>query len=238
MNTLDCTAAILAGGLGTRLRPVVSDRPKVLAEVGGRCFIEYLFDQLESAGVSSVVLCVGYMADAIRDRLGSCHRRMALRYSEEPHPMGTGGALRMALPLLDSPSILVLNGDSYCDTRLDSFAAWHATRHYSASIMLTTVDDARRYGRVDVDQQERIVRFVEKSEAAGPGLINAGVYLLPREWIGSIAADREVSLERDVFPEWIQRGLHGFVVKEALWDIGIPESYAEAIKSFRPSIDR
>ena len=129
---------ILAGGFGTRLRSVVSDRPKVLAEVGGRPFLEYLLDQLVAEDVKSVVLCTGYLGEQVQRRLGTHYRTLALQYSREPQPLGTGGALRLALPMLDTDPVLVMNGDSYCDTRLDAFANWHAGRRRAGD------DSARR----------------------------------------------------------------------------------------------
>lgn len=232
------TAVILAGGFGTRLRSVVSDRPKVLAEVGGRPFLGYLLDQLVAEDVKSVVLCTGYLGEQVQDRLGTHYRTLALQYSREPQPLGTGGALRLALPMLDTDSVLVMNGDSYCDTRLDAFANWHAGRRPPATILLAETDDTRRYGRVQVDDQGRVLRFSEKTDDMDPGLVNAGIYLLSRTLIGSIAFGRAVSLEREVFPDWIGRGLCGFRGDGRLWDIGIPESYARAEAEFGSSISR
>ena len=232
------TAVILAGGFGTRLRSVVSDRPKVLAEVGGRPFLGYLLDQLVAEDVKSVVLCTGYLGEQVQDRLGTNYRTLALQYSREPQPLGTGGALRLALPMLDTDSVLVMNGDSYCDTRLDAFANWHAGRRPPATILLAETDDTRRFGRVQVDDQGRVLRFSEKTDDMDPGLVNAGIYLLSRTLIGSIAFGRAVSLEREVFPDWIGRGLCGFRGDGRLWDIGIPESYARAEAEFGSSISR
>ncbi len=224
----NATAVILAGGLGTRLRSVVADRPKVLAEVGGRPFIEILLDQLVVEGVKSVVLCTGYLGNQVQDRLGASYRAMALRYSREPQPLGTGGALRLALPMLETDPVLVMNGDSYCETRLDAFANWHASQNVPATILLMETDDTRRYGRVEVDHEGRVLSFSEKSADVAPGWVNAGIYLLSRALIGSIMSERAVSLEHEVFPEWVGRGLCGFRSRGRLWDIGLPESYARA----------
>lgn len=222
------TAAILAGGLGTRLRSVVADRPKALAEVAGRPFIEYLLDQLDREGVRSVVLCTGHLGEMLEQHLGSRYRGLALAYSRESSPLGTGGALRLALPGIHADRILVLNGDSFCDASLRDFAAWHESRHPPASLLLTHTDDTRRFGRVDTDDAGQIVRFQEKADTSGPGWINAGAYLLDRTVIAAIPADRPVSIERDVFPAWIGRGLHGYRSAGRLWDIGIPDAYAQA----------
>src|SRR5437667_6347363 len=122
------TAAILAGGLGTRLRHTVADRPKVLAPVGGRHYLAYLLDQLAGAGISEVVLLTGHRAEQVQSTFGESYAGMGLRYSAEPAPLGTGGAVRRALPLFSAPTILLLNGDSYCDVDLDAFVERHRQR--------------------------------------------------------------------------------------------------------------
>lgn len=228
MSLENMTAVILAGGLGTRLRSVVPDKPKVLADVGGRPFIEYLLDQLAQEGVQSVVLCTGYMGDQLQHRFGTAYKTMALCYSREPHPLGTGGALRLALPMLESDTVLVLNGDSYCGARLNELMIWHAERQSQATILLTETDDTRRYGRVQIDEEGRILQFLEKTDTQGPGWVNAGIYLMKRQMIQSIETERAVSIEREVFPDWIGKGLHGFRCDGRLWDIGVPDAYAEA----------
>jgi D-glycero-alpha-D-manno-heptose 1-phosphate guanylyltransferase len=232
MNLRNTTAAILAGGLGTRLRSVVSDKPKVLADVGGRPFVEYLLDQLAQEGVRSVVLCTGYMGDQIQNRFGGSYNNMTLCYSREPQPLGTGGALRLALPMLESDTVLVLNGDSYYEAQLDAFGVWHDRERANATILLTKADDTRRYGRVQIDDAGRILQFLEKADTEGPGWINAGIYLLKRKMIESIETGRMVSIEREVFPGWIGQGLHGFRSEGRLWDIGVPSAYAQANVEF------
>src|ERR1700722_3432997 len=133
------TAAILAGGLGTRLRPVVADRPKVLALVRARPYLAYLLDQLVSAGVTQTVLLTGYGAEQVRATFGDLYGGMRLAYSAEPQPLGTAGALGYALPRMESDSVLVLNGDSYCDVALAEFTAFHQNHDGEASLVLTQV---------------------------------------------------------------------------------------------------
>lgn len=230
------TAAILAGGAGIRLRSVVPDKPKVLAEIRGRPFIEFLLDQLISADVRSVVLCSGYLGDQLQDRLGTAYQGLQLRYSREPEPLGTGGALRRALPILESNPVLVLNGDSYCDAPLADFVAWHSAREARGTILLAKTDDVTRYGRVELDADGRLRRFCEKDATLGPGWVNAGMYLLTHNVIESISAGRAVSLEREVFPGWIGRGLYGFRAEGRLWDVGVPDAYALANAKFNPAV--
>jgi NDP-sugar pyrophosphorylase family protein len=229
----DVTGAILAGGFGTRLRSRVADRPKVLAPVRGRPYLCYLLDQLAGAGLRKVVLLTGYMAEAVEATLGQDYRGMKLVYSPEPEPLGTGGALRLALPLIASQQALVLNGDSYCDVELSDFWLVHIRQRAAVSLVLAEVADTTRFGKVHVADQ-RIERFEEKQSASGAGWINAGVYLLGREQIAEISPRRAVSLEREMFPAWAARGcLHGFRSAGRFLDIGTPESYTEAETFFR-----
>jgi NDP-sugar pyrophosphorylase family protein len=232
MQLSDVTAIILAGGLGTRLSAVVPGKPKVLAQVGGRPFIEYLLDRLQQEGVLSVILCTGYMADPVEHSLGSNYGNLTLAYSREASPMGTGGALRLALPRLTADPVLVLNGDSFYETPLQPFVEAHAARRSVASILLAETDDTRRYGRVEADDQGHIARFSEKAATEGPGWINAGIYLLNRSVIEAIPAGRNVSLEHEVFPQWIGRGLDGYKSQGRFWDIGVPDAYEQANADF------
>ncbi len=221
------TAAILAGGLGTRLRPVVGQQPKVLATVNERPFLPYLLDQLAPVGIQRVVLMTGYQADTVRRVLGDSHAGMSLLYSPEPTPLGTGGALRLALPRFSSSSILVLNGDSYCQVDLEKFQAFSSSQQAGIGMVLAHVDDTARFGRVDLSSRGLVRAFHEKAAVAGPGWINAGIYLCRRELIEEIPPDRPVSLESEMMPIWIRQQLvHGFCTEGAFLDIGTPASYA------------
>ena len=231
-NLSHITAAILAGGLGTRLRPVVADRPKVLAEVGGRPFIFYLLDQLAAVRVRQVVLCTGYLAHQVRDILGETYGPMNLLYSQEPSPLGTGGALCYALPLLESETVLVLNGDSFCEANLRAFCLVHRLRGAKVSLLLAEVTDTGRFGWVELDGEGRITSFREKGKATGSGWVNGGSYLINRALLETIPTQQIVSLEQDIFPAWIGRGLYGFRIDGRFLDIGTPESYTAAEEFF------
>lgn len=233
----EITAVILAGGLGTRLRTVVDDRPKVLAEVNGRPFLCYLLDQVTAAGVCRIVLCTGYMAGAVSDLVGSRYGNAVVHYSVEGEPLGTGGALRLALPLLSDP-VLVMNGDSYCEADLSGFAAMHASRQAAVSIALAEVDDINRYGAVQLDVEGVVSAFEEKGGRSGRGMINAGIYLLTRATVAGIPPHATVSLERDIFPELIGNGLYGYTRTGRFIDIGVPDDYRAATRFFSGSFDR
>ena len=228
------SAAILAGGLGTRLRPAVGDRPKVLAEVHGRPFLSYLLDKLDATGIRTAVLCVGYGANQVKAAFGDRFKGLRLIYSREPEPLGTAGALRFALPHLAGDPVLALNGDSFCEIDLAAFNEWHCARGGAASLVLTRVDDAARYGNVVCDEGDRVLRFEEKPEATGPGRINAGIYLIHRSLIAAVPAGRAASLEQEMLPVWTGEGVYGFPGGGRFIDIGTPDSYAKAAKFFEP----
>ena len=234
MNDLSgIPAVILAGGMGTRLREVVADRPKVMAEVNNRPFITYLLDQLAAADIANVVLCTGYMADQVSTVLGDCYRGMQLCYSVEPSPLGTGGAIRLAIPLFSSFPILVLNGDSYFDMNLLSFASKHSESGAKGSLALATVVDVSRYGAVEIAADNAITRFEEKGNRQGSGLINAGIYLLEQASVEAMPPDSAVSIEREIFPALIGQGLYGFPQSGKFLDIGVPADYRAAADFFK-----
>lgn len=222
------SAAILAGGLGTRLRSVVNDRPKVMAMVAGRPFLTHLLDQLAEAGVQKAVLCTGYMADAIRQELGDRYQSIELAYSVEETPLGTGGALRQAYEILSEEMILVMNGDSYCQCRLADFIAGHTASKSYAGMVLARVEDVTRFGAVQLNSQSLVESFIEKGEQTGSGWINAGIYLLPKSRIQEIEPGLPVSLEHEVIPHLLVNGLYGHQCAGSFIDIGVPEEYQRA----------
>lgn len=224
--------AILAGGLGTRLRPSIGDHAKVVAAVGGRPFLAHLLDQVAAAGFRDIVLCTGYRAEEV-EALGASHGPLRLRYSREAEPLGTGGALRLALPQLDGDDVLVLNGDSFCEVDLPAAWAWHRARGSEATLVAVEVADASRYGRVEIDASDRVVRFTEKQEDGRPGWINAGIYLLATRRIAALPSGRALSLERDALPEWAGGALYGYRVRGRFIDIGTPGAYSAASLFFR-----
>jgi D-glycero-alpha-D-manno-heptose 1-phosphate guanylyltransferase len=229
----EMTAAVLAGGLGTRLRSVVDDRPKVLAQVHARPFLMFLLDQLAAADFRSVVLCTGYLGEQIQRTFGETYKCLRILYSQEPKPLGTGGALRFALPQITSDPVLVLNGDSFCGIDLKSYVRWHGDRRATASIVLTRVLCSERYGSVKLDQEARITNFSEKQQCIGPGWINAGIYMLDRHLLTSIPEEGTVSLEHDVFPRWTGRGFYGYYSPAHFLDIGTPEDFSNAEQFFQ-----
>jgi D-glycero-alpha-D-manno-heptose 1-phosphate guanylyltransferase len=229
MNNIDVT--ILAGGLGTRLKSVVSDRPKVLAPVAGRPFLLILLNQIRQAGFNRVILCTGHMAEQVEAEFGMKHKELSLTYSKELFSLGTGGAIRNALPLMSSETIMVMNGDSFIDADLSAFFHWFVAKGCNAALLLTKMSDASRYGLVDVDLKGLVTAFQEKRPESGAGWINAGVYLLKRSVIENMPQGRS-SLELDLFPSLTGTELYGYRSEGKFVDIGLPESYAISKRFF------
>jgi NDP-sugar pyrophosphorylase family protein len=201
--------------------------------VHGRPFLCFILDQLAATGVGEVVLLTGYRAEQVRETLGDTHAGMLLHYSAEPVPLGTGGAGRLALPLLRGDTVLLLNGDSFCGTDLAAFHARHRRRAADVSLVLARVPDVGRFGQVQTDQDGRVLRFREKGAASGCGWINAGIYLIERRLLETLPPGQPASLERDLLPAWVAGGrCHAFRGRGRFLDIGTPESYAEAEQFF------
>jgi mannose-1-phosphate guanylyltransferase len=228
-----CTqAVILVGGEGTRLRPITSRVPKPVAPVVERPFVSYILDNLARHGVRHVVFSSGFLAEAIEAEFGSgASRGLQIDYVVEDEPLGTAGAIKNVEEHLDAGCFLVFNGDVLSDIDLSALAADHQGHLAMATIVLTAVDDPRRYGLVELRPDGSVENFLEKpsSDRMGPALINAGMYVLEHEVLEMIPAGRMFSIERGVFPQLAQVGsLYGFVAEGYWRDIGTPESYLQA----------
>jgi NDP-sugar pyrophosphorylase family protein len=228
ISTDNLRAFVLCGGQGTRLRSVVADRPKSMALISGTPFLQLLLERLGSQGVDDVVFGTGYMAEKIERYFGDGKQfALRIRYSREHEPRGTGGALKLAEPLISDP-VLVLNGDSYVEWELVPVLELFKTKDADLVIVLQTVADVTRYGSVALDQDGRVTQFVEKGVAAGPGLINAGVYLLRKQIVRGLPAGTAISLETEVFPRLLDRRVYGLVCTGLFIDIGIPDDLRRA----------
>lgn len=220
-------AIVLAGGLGTRLRRVVPDLPKPMAPVAGRPFLAHVLDALVEAGFEAAVLAVGYRHEVIRDHFGQRYRGMPLRYSIESSPLGTGGAIRLAGTQVDADPVFVLNGDTYLALDYRAMHAAHRSAGARLSVAVCEVNDVGRYGSVEVEAG-RLVGFREKGRC-GPGLINAGTYLLAAELIAQIPEGRPHAFEQELLvPKLATLRPLAFLTRGRFIDIGVPEDYARA----------
>ena len=196
-----------------------------------------LIDFYTDAGAARLVLALGYRSDEVQDFIRDYRGQSHVIASVEPEPRGTGGALRHALPHLTSDTVLVANGDSFADVDFMRLLSLHRTRGSSITLVLTYVEDVSRYGRVLFDDNGAVTSFEEKPTAADDqsnrtGYINAGVYLIERKIINALPPEIPLSLERDVFPRWIGRGIYALVQRVPFIDIGTPESWAIASNFF------
>jgi NDP-sugar pyrophosphorylase family protein len=225
---------LLVGGMGTRLLPVLSGKPKPLAPVGDVPFLELLVLQLHSHGLRRLVMCTGFHADQIQQEFGDGSKwNLTIVYSEEKSPLGTAGAIKLAEQFLASASeFVVMNGDSFLELDLQQLIRFHREKGGWASIAVRPVPDAARYGTVQVDGRKRVVCFSEKLGIQEPGLINGGVYVFNREVLQHIP-DGPSSLERDVLPGLLEHGVFALEQNGMFIDIGTPEDYARAQSLYR-----
>jgi D-glycero-alpha-D-manno-heptose 1-phosphate guanylyltransferase len=219
-------AIVLAGGFGTRLRQVVAHVPKPMAPVAGHPFLEILLRSLAQKGFSRVVLSLGFMAEKISGHFGPRFAGLDLAYVLEATPLGTGGATRLAAEACTQDHVYVFNGDTYLDLEVELLEQqWQAKRH--PIVVSRQVPDTARYGRLVLDG-DRITSFAEKG-ISGPGLINAGCYVLARDALARFSLNQPFSIETDyLVPEVARATVDVFVTKGMFIDIGIPEDYAKA----------
>jgi mannose-1-phosphate guanylyltransferase len=222
-------AVILVGGEGTRLRPLTSTVPKPVVPLVDRPFIVYMLEWLKRHGVDDVILSCGFLATSVRNVLGDGSQLgMRLRFVEEPEPRGTAGALKFAESFLDE-RFLMLNGDVLTDIDLSAQIAQHERTGATGTLALVPVPDPTNYGLVRTNENNTVREFVEKPSAdqIDTNLISAGAYVLERSVVDMIAPGRGVSIEREIWPRLVGKGLYGFP-SDAYWlDIGTPERYLQ-----------
>lgn len=219
-------AIILAGGLGTRLREVVSDVPKPLAPIRGKPFLHMLLRVLaRETMIQRVILALGYRAEAVIEACAGQNYPFALGFSIEKTLLGTGGAMKQALMQTQSDEVVVLNGDSFCELDLVQMLEFHRIQQAEVTLACCRVEETSRYGSV-VFEGDRIVAFREKEVAGGAGWINGGVYLLQRSMV--LPQEAIFSLERDLFPSILNKGVFGYRASGTFIDIGTKQSYEEA----------
>ncbi len=245
LQPAQCLAAldvlVIAGGLGTRIQSALGDTPKLLAPIGGRPYLAYLLDWLRRFGAKRIVLGLGHRAQAVidfLDRNKSSYDDLTVVTVTEPQPLGTAGAIRFARPNLRTDPVLVMNGDSFADADLCALVAHHRRARAKATLLCAEVDDAGRYGRVELDGKGRIRGFVEKDpDFHGKSAVSAGVYLFSAALLDEIAGGNATSLERDVFGRAASGSLDAFAGRFAFIDIGTPESLKLAERVFGAKFD-
>ncbi|MDX6724232.1 MAG: mannose-phosphate guanylyltransferase [Solirubrobacteraceae bacterium] len=222
-------AVILVGGEGTRLRPLTATVPKPVVPLVDRPFIVYMLEWLRRHGVDDVIMSCGFLATSVRNVLGDGSQLgIRLRFVEEPEPRGTAGALKYAEELLDE-RFLMLNGDVLTDIDLSAALEQHERTGAVGTLALVPVDDPTAYGLVRLNEDGSVREFVEKPKAdeIDTNLISAGAYVLERSVLDLIPPDRNVSIEREVWPRLVDQGLYGFPAQAYWLDIGTPERYLQ-----------
>jgi len=222
-------ALLLVGGMGTRLRSVLPSTPKPLASVGNQSFLHLLVQQLRSQGIRRLVMCTGYLADQVESEFGDGRALdTKIEYSREIHPLGTAGAVKLAQSKLGQVSeFLVMNGDSFLEVDLHQLIQFHRKHGGLVTIAVARVENASRYGTVQVDTEQKVIGFMEKAGSNRPGLINGGVYVFDPRVFEHIP-NGPASLEKDVFPLLLNKGVYALEHHGMFIDIGTPEDYARA----------
>src|ERR1700722_3708137 len=223
-------AMILCGGAGLRLRSVTGNDPKSMAQIAGGPFLGMLLTQLHRYGFKRVILAVGYAGAAIQTYFGKRFGEMDVEYSNESSPLGTGGALGNAAQLIRSSSCLVMNGDSYTDVDLLNFAIAHDDSGAEISVVVVPVDERGDVGSVLIEADNNIIQFAEKARPNLAAHLNAGIYMMPAEMLRRIPYGLVISLERELFPQWIHEGrrVRAFIHSGTCVDRGTPERYQAA----------
>jgi|Deesub1362A_J573_1020465.scaffolds.fasta_scaffold00073_80 NDP-sugar pyrophosphorylase family protein len=219
---------ILCGGLGKRLRSMVTDRPKPMAEIHDHPFLDILMQYISGFGFRRFILCTGYMGNKIKNHYKNKKRNndVQLIVSEEKEPLGTGGAIKNAEPFISSNIFLAMNGDSICKMDMLDFLDFHKTKQATASIALAAPETEKDYGVVTIDSNNRITSFSEKTRDTG--FINAGVYLFNKDILKLIPDNKYHSLEYNLFPNILDAGIYGYVTGGEVLDIGTPGRYERA----------
>lgn len=220
-------AVILAGGLGTRLRSAVPDLPKPMADVRGKPFLEHLMSYWIGQGVTRFVISVGYKRESIISYFGQQYKRVPVEYVEEETPLGTGGGLLLAARRLNEP-FLLLNGDTYFEIKLDALVNFHRSKGSKWSFTLFRANEAKRYGGVKLDSNDRI-KALDSAKGNVGELANGGVYLLEPHVLksGKFSIGQKYSLEDEVIPMLLESGVpfYGFESRGQFLDIGVPTDY-------------
>lgn len=229
MNLKDTDVAILCGGLGTRLRQTIGEKQKTMAEVNGRPFLDILLEYLAGQGFRRAILCAGYQAQDIQARYASGKYGLKIEVSAEPEPLGTGGAIVNAKGLIQSDPFFVLNGDCFCDCDYSALLTEHARRKADMTLVLVRLLEKKDYGSIVVGPDNRIVDFREKAaETSDVMFISAGIYCFQKKVFDWMPPQKKFMVERDFFPQHVQKKMFGFEARGQFLDIGTPQRFEAA----------
>lgn len=225
-------AIILAGGFGTRLQHIVSDVPKPMANINGVPFLVFLLKKLQAVGISHVILSTGYLHEKIEHYFGSDFENVKITYSQETCPLGTGGAIQFALSKTKTDNILVLNGDTLFDIDFEKFDTFYQEKKTKLIVALRKEKDVSRYGTVQIDENEKIIGFIEKNANSGEGFINGGIYLLNKKLLKNEEL-KTFSFEKEILEkQYLNKDFFALPFDSYFIDIGVPKDYARAQMEF------
>jgi len=221
-------AIILAGGLGTRLRSVVSELPKCMAPVAGKPFLHYVIAHLQQEGIQNFIFSVGYKSESIISFIKNNYSDIEYQFSIEEEPLGTGGAIQLAIGKTTKKNILICNGDTLFNVHVDELNNFHVQHNSDCTLCLKPMNSFDRYGVVELDNDHLIISFKEKQFYEN-GLINGGVYALKTETFLNKDLPEKFSFEKDYLERFAdERKIYGLIQNEYFIDIGIPEDYEKA----------
>ena len=217
---------ILAGGMGTRLRSVVSNVPKCMAPVAGKPFLHYQFETLEKIGFTHVILSLGYKHQIVEDWISSLETKLQITSIVESQPLGTGGGIRLSLTYATEPNVFILNGDSFLRVDFEKMMKLHTSTNAIATLALKEMHNFDRFGLVKLNSSHQITAFKEK-RFCHSGLINGGIYILQKNALNDFP--EKFSLEHDFFEKKVEEEFFaGFITSGYFTDIGTPEDYEKA----------
>ncbi|MDI6752561.1 MAG: nucleotidyltransferase family protein [bacterium] len=226
---------ILTGGQGTRLREIISDRPKTMAEINQRPFLDILIGNVSSYGFRRFILCTCHMADVIKDYYAGKNLQCEILFSNEETPLGTGGAVKNAEDFIQTSPCLVINGDSFCSVNLLQFFDFHLRKGALLSMVVAEAENTKDYGVISLDDSQKIIQFKEKG-GEEKAYINAGIYLFEKDIFSLIPPETKYSLEYDLFPRLVDKEFYGYITQERLIDIGTAQRYEEGKRFLRHPI--
>jgi len=228
-------AAILCGGLGKRLAPITRNIPKPMARINNKPFLDIIINQLSSYGCKRFVLCTGYKSEVIEDYYRNKYKssRSEVSFSREEEALGTGGAVKNSQALIKSNIFLVMNGDCFCRIDLRNFLNFHLKKKAVVSIALMKPDKATAVGWVTLNDKQEIAKFSEKTRRGESNYINTGIYIFDKRIFSIMPDKKRFSLEYDLFPKLVNKGLYGHIIEGDFVDIGTYENYKKARRLFK-----
>jgi D-glycero-alpha-D-manno-heptose 1-phosphate guanylyltransferase len=229
-------AIILAGGLGTRLKEAVPDLPKCMAPVAGRPFLSYVIDTLRMQGIHHFVFSLGYKAEVIDSYLKGHYPTLDYTIVQEEEPLGTGGAVRLALESTRTNDVLIANGDTLFKVDVRELSSFYKSKDAECLLALKPMYRFNRYGVVELAKEGRVTSFMEKQYYT-EGLINGGIYLLNKQKFLTYSFPEKFSFEQDYLERYSGRGsFYGLPQDGYFIDIGVPEDYSRAQEDLRPAV--